>query len=336
MSLTIKNISFIAGMILLFLILWGAGYLAGGPEGYSGYGESADISPDDEEIIFVYAHEGKSAVYTAPVSGGNAELVTEVAEGNYLLNPTFSPDGGKIAYVEQWEAEDEHSLGKLMLLDRANGEIKELTDEEGLVTEAAFSQDGQSLFFFKAGVYTNYSPIASERPHDFDIYRIDLVTEEIEQITTKEAYDMSGLDLTPDGEALMYRSYDGEDQLVFHNLEDGYETTVTPIGDFATGVPMIYTPALSADGKYIAFSDVARTSENGTYIYEGYRMDLETKQAEQITSFGEHVTSPVFFNHQDKLIVMVDKGFATDNPDYSYWVISADGEERERIQIEIP
>lgn len=35
-----------------------------------------------------------------------------------------------------------------MLLNRANGEVKELTDEEGLVTEAAFSPDGQSLYFF--------------------------------------------------------------------------------------------------------------------------------------------------------------------------------------------
>ncbi|MEK4298682.1 hypothetical protein MKY30_04550 [Oceanobacillus sp. FSL W8-0428] len=336
MSLTIKNISFIAVIILLFLILWGTGYLAGGPEGYTGFGESADISPDDEEITFVYAHKGESAIYTALVSGGNAELVTKADEGNYLLNPTFSPDGEKIAYVEQWETEEEHPLGKLMLLNRANGEVKELTDEEGLVTEAAFSPDGQSLYFLKAGVYTNYSPIASEQPHDFDIHRIDLNTEEIEQITDEAAYDMSDLDSTPDGEALMYRSYDGGDQLVFYNLEDGYETTVTPIGDFATGVPMIYSPVLSSDGNYIAFSDVARTSENGTYIYEGYRMDLESKQAEQITSFGEHVTKPVFFNHQDKLIVTVDKAFATSEPDYSYWVINADGEGRERIQIEIP
>lgn len=43
-----------------------------------------------------------------------------------------------------------------------------------------------------------------------------------------------------------------------------------------------------------------------------------------------------FFNHQDKLIVTVDKAFATSEPDYSYWVINADGEGRERIQIEIP
>lgn len=155
-------------------------------------------------------------------------------------------------------------------------------------------------------------------------------------MTAKEVYDMSDLDVTPDGEALMYRSYDEGDQLVFHNLEDGYETTVTPIGDFANVVPMIYSPALSSDGKYIAFSDVARTGEDGNYIYEGFRMDLETKQAEQITSFGEHVTKPVFFNNKDNLIITLDKAFASSEPDYSYWVISADGEERERIQIEIP
>lgn len=331
-----KNISFIFGMILLFLILLGIGCLAGGSEGYSGFGESTDISPDDQEIAFVYEHNGVSAIYTAPVSGGNAELEVEAAEGKSLLNPTFSPDGEKIAYVEQWEEGNEQPFGKLMIVDRTNGKIKEMTDEKGLVTEAAFSPDGQSLFFLEAGVHTNYSPIASERPHEFDIYRVELDTEEIEQITAKAAYDMSDLDLTPNGEALMYRSYDGRDQLIFQDLEDGGETTVTPIGDFDVDVPIIAAPALSPDGEYVAFSDVARTSENGNYIYEGYRMDLETKQAEQITSFGEHVTKPVFFNNQNKLVVTVDKGFASSEPDYSYWVISADGEERERIQIEVP
>ncbi|UJL46204.1 PD40 domain-containing protein [Virgibacillus sp. NKC19-16] len=211
-----------------------------------------------------------------------------------------------------------------------------MTNGEGLVTEAAFSPDGESLFYLEAGIHTNYSPIASERPHDFDIYRVDLGAMEIEQITHKDAYDMSALDVTPDGEALMYRSYDGSDQLLFQTLEDGSETAVTPIGDFASEAPMISSPALSSDGEHVVFSDVATTNESGTFIYEGFRMDLETKQAEQITSFGEHVTSPVFFNHQDKLIVTVDKGFATSVPDYDYWVISADGDERERIQINFP
>ncbi|WP_449354932.1 TolB family protein [Virgibacillus natechei] len=331
-----KNVSFISGMILLFLILWGAGSLAEGSAGYSGFGKSADISPDDEEIVFVYEHEGESAIYTAPVSGGNAKRLAEPAEGNSIINPAFSPDGEKIAYVEQWE-EDEQPLGKLVVMDRRNGNVAQMTDGDGLVTEAAFSPDGQSLFYLEAGVHTNYSPIATERPHDFDIYRANLDTEKTEQITHKDAYDMSELNMTPDGEALMYRSYDGRDELLFHSLEDGSEAAVTPIGEFAADAPMISSPALSPDGEHVVFSDVvATTNESGTFIYEGYRMDLETKQAEQITSFGEHVTSPVFFNNQDKLIVTVDKGFATAEPDYDYWVISADGKERERIQISFP
>ncbi|WP_040977957.1 TolB family protein [Oceanobacillus jeddahense] len=336
MSLKWKNISLITGIILLFFLLWGAGYLAGGSEGYTGFGESTDISPDDEEMTFIYEREGKSAVYTAPVNGGNAELIAEAAEGNSLLNPTFSLDGEKIAYVEQWEDEEEQPLGKLMLVDLASGEKKEMTDEEGLVTEGTFSPDSQSLYYLEAGVYTNYSPIASEQPHGFDIYRVDLDTGETDQITAQEAYDMSDLDVTPDGEALMYRSFDEGDQLMFHELEDGSETTVIPKGNFAADAPIISSPALSSDGKHIAFADVARIGDDGNYIYEGFRMDVETKQAEQITSFGEHVAKPVFFNHQDKLIVTVDKAFATSESDYSYWVVHANDEGRERIQIEIP
>lgn len=155
-------------------------------------------------------------------------------------------------------------------------------------------------------------------------------------MTFKEAYDMSSLEVSPDGEQLMYKAYGDHDQLVLHSLDDGGEEIIVPDGNFASGAPIISTPTISPDGKSIVFSDVAAKDEKGTFIYEAFHMNLDTKQAEQLTNFHENVTSPVYFHSEDKLIVTVDKNFAGAEPDYSYWIIGADGETQNRVAIEVP
>src|SRR5699024_6976665 len=283
MTLKMKNISFITGMVILFLILWGAGSFADTEGGFSGFGQSTDISPDDSELVFSYYHNDDAALYTVPVRGGEADLLAKPDKRKSFINPKFSPDGDKVAVIEQWETE-ERRYSQLRIFDRKSQTIIQRINTSGYVTEGAFSPDGKSLYFLKADVYKNYSPIASERPHDFDIFRMDLESGETEQITDRKAYSMSSLEVTPNGEQLMYKNYGSSDQLVLHSLEDGSVERIVPIGDFASGSPIISSPTLSQDGMHIVFSDVAAKDENGTFVYEGFRMDLDTKQAVQMTS----------------------------------------------------
>ncbi|ALX49321.1 hypothetical protein [Lentibacillus amyloliquefaciens] len=53
-------------------------------------------------------------------------------------------------------------------------------------------------------------------------------------MTFKEAYDMSSLEVSPDGEQLMYKAYGDHDQLVLHSLDDGSKEIIVPDGDFAS------------------------------------------------------------------------------------------------------
>lgn len=65
-------------------------------------------------------------------------------------------------------------------------------------------------------------------------------------------------------------------------------------------------------------------------------MDIDTREAKQVTSFQKHVTSPILFSHQDKLLVTVDKNFAGDEPAYGYWVVDIDESDRRQwIEIEM-
>ncbi|WP_164214717.1 PD40 domain-containing protein [Virgibacillus sp. YIM 98842] len=335
MTLKMKNILFISGMLILFLLLWSVTLFADVPKGFTGYGETTAISPDDETLVFSYYHDGDASLYAVPVDGGEATLLAQPEEGTSYVNPAFSPDGDMIVFIKQWQ-EEEQPYGELMLMGAASGEKRALTSGYNLITEAVFSPDGGSLYFLQAGVFQNYSDIARERPHDFDIHRMDLHTYETEQVTNKKAYDMSSLAVTPDGEELMYRSYEDSDRIIFMSMENNRETSPVPIFDVASEAPILSSPALSSDGEQVIFSDVASKDENGTFIYEGFRMDLDNYEAEQITNFQEHVTEPVFFHHSDRLIVTVDKQFAQRESDYQYWEVSLDGTEQRRLHIEIP
>src|SRR5690625_4679470 len=233
MTLKMKNILFISGMLILFLLLWTLTMFADVPEGFTGYGESTAISPDDETLVFSYYHEGDAALYTVPIDGGKAELLARPDEEESYVNPAFSPDGNTIVFIKQWQ-EDDQPYGELMLMDLATNETSVLTSGDNLITEAVFSPDGASLYYLQAGVFQNYSDIASERPHDFDIYRMDLNKDETEQITNKDAYDMSSLAVTPDGEELMYKGYEDGDRILFLSLENNRESSAVPIFEVAS------------------------------------------------------------------------------------------------------
>lgn len=335
MTLKMKNILFISCILIVFLLLWSLTLFADVPDGMAGFGESTAISPDDETLVFSYYHDGDAALYTVPTDGGEATLIAQPEEGASYVNPVFSPDGNMIAFIKQWQEEDQ-PYGELMLMGAHSGEKRALTSGYNLITEAVFSPDGGSLYFLQAGIFQNYSEIARERPHDFDIYNIDLSTNETEQITNKAAYDMSSLDVTPNGKALMYRSYEDSDRIIFLSLENNRETAPVPIFEVASDAPILSSPALSPDGEQVAFTDVATLDENGTFVYEGFLMNLDDYEAEQVTNFREHVTEPVFFHHTEKLMVTVDKQFAQSAPDYQYWEVSLDGHKQKRLHIEMP
>src|SRR5699024_10889296 len=107
MTLKLKNIIFISGLTLLFLILWVVSLLADTPQGYSGLGATTDLSPDDQVIAFSYYHNVDASLYTVTVTVGSAELFADPEEGTSYINHGFSPDGKNIAFIKQWDEDEE-------------------------------------------------------------------------------------------------------------------------------------------------------------------------------------------------------------------------------------
>jgi dipeptidyl aminopeptidase/acylaminoacyl peptidase len=97
----------------------------GGSEAYA-------FSHDGKELAYTAKDQGREEawstdlnVYTVPVSGGAPAPVTAANRGADQ-NPVYSPDGRYVAYASQARAGFESDRWRLMLLDRATGQSREL------------------------------------------------------------------------------------------------------------------------------------------------------------------------------------------------------------------
>ncbi|MDQ0300452.1 TolB protein [Salibacterium salarium] len=339
MSLKKKNTIFLSIIVTAFALLYWAGTFAEeNPNKHTGFGRSPALSANGEEMAFSYYKEGESGLYTAPASGGEAkQLLPPQTVGSYA-RPAYSPDDTKLLYIKEWE-EEEKPYNQLMIYDFETEQSEPLKSPDHYIQEAVFAPDGKHIFLIKAGSYVENYYGDGESPQDFDIYKMNLENKETKRITKFNFYSLSSLQVTDDEKYLTYSFYNEKDVIQRLNLKNKNTETISsePQYESDTGdVSVVGSPAISPDGNTIAFSEVADTSDIGTFQYEVFTMKTNGKDVEQITNFHEHVTEPVFFPNGEELLVTVDQNFAGRQTDYEYWKISDNGNEQKQIIIEIP
>ena len=106
-------------------------------------------TPDGSTVLYAsdVAFEGQYDLFAVSVAEGALTRVTE--SDTYDDYPSMSPDGTAIVFTA-WEP-DNLATGAIMRLDRANGEISVLLDNEDNDWAATFSPDGNSLVFNRMG-----------------------------------------------------------------------------------------------------------------------------------------------------------------------------------------
>ncbi len=117
------------------------------------------ISPDGQRIAFVTTtidaakHEYRSAIWVAPVDGGEAQRFTSGTAN--ASSPEWSPDGRWLAFVSERESEatgkDAKKQGKdkpqIWVLPVNGGEARQLTFMEHGASSPVWSSDSKSLLF---------------------------------------------------------------------------------------------------------------------------------------------------------------------------------------------
>ena len=119
-----------------------------------GGGPDWSVSPDGGELVYASNPDPNEAVSTNAdvyvVSTGGGASPKDLTAGNRAFDgsPRFSPDGKWIAYRSQRRAGFESDRFRLMLLDRATGASRSVTDDlDAWVLDFHWAPDSKSLVF---------------------------------------------------------------------------------------------------------------------------------------------------------------------------------------------
>jgi len=230
-------------------------------------------SPDKKWIVFEQDFGGGELYDLFAVSSDGAEVINitntpEVSESN----PHWSPDGSMLAMSYRPKTS---STTDIALLDWKTKKVRKLTDEQTKNREwytSIWSADGRTI-------YANRVNAGST---DSDVYRIDVATGKLENLTPHQGnviYSVSSV--SPDSHTLLISSNenDGYENVALLDVNSKQRTWVTNVkweakaGDFSPdGKSFTYT--LNADGR------------TDTYL-----VDVESKRTARLP-FPEGISSP--------------------------------------------
>jgi len=181
-------------------------------------------------------------------------VIADVGFGNFY--PTFSPDGTRLAYISNKEA-DYFALSSVYLYDMRTKEEKKLVD--GVRSNLSWSPDGKSIYYTKT---TRRNPYWSSF---HDIYRYDL--EQEKEIRLTHGMRANAPAASPDGKSIAYvAGADGTLNIFIMDTEGKEHRQLTT---FSNG-EQVYNPKWSPDGESLLFDysikdgrDVCMISANG-------------------------------------------------------------------------
>lgn len=205
------------------------------------------------------------------------EKIASVGFGNFY--PTFSPDGKKIAYVSNKEA-DYFFHSSLYIYDLETKQEKKL--KTGVRSSLCWSPDGKKIF---------YSKNTTDNKHwssFYDIYYYDIVNEKEKRLTKGKRANYPAISL--DGKKIAYViNSDGTTNLAVAIYDDSSETLKEEIllTNFSNS-EQVYNPKWSPDGSKIVFDYSIKDGRDIAII------DVESKEFYFLFSGNEDTRSAVF------------------------------------------
>jgi len=218
-------------------------------------------SPSGDALAYTSFFSGTPGLYLVQLPSGSKRGI--VTDGSLNVNPTFSPDGRRIAFTR--------SIGdgnpEIFVCDRDGGNLRQLTSSRGIDTSPAWSPNGREIAF------------TSSRGGSPQIYAMDAEGANLRRLTFQGSYN-DGADWSPDGTKIVYSSRTGNRfDVVVVDVVTNEALALT------SGPASNESPSFSPDGRRIAF---ARTLGNGPGRTQIFVMDAGGGNLRQLTSQGNN------------------------------------------------
>ncbi|WP_286228773.1 hypothetical protein [Neobacillus mesonae] len=310
-------------------------------EKQNGLTNQYDISSQNT-IAYVKFDKGRPQLYLYNKKLSIDTLVVEYKENMIILDPSFSHDGSTLAYITSNKDKEKGLESTVHFLDLRTKETMTMFTHSSVITEVEFTPDDSSLFYLGAGTFENYSPITGKRPHNFDVYQYDLVKKSHKKWTKLKQYSIHSLNVAPSGDRVYVQRDDDSDvksaedsfqvkQRIFEiPLDHPEEMSVISDPDREVDV---FSFTITPNGKELIFQSISNADEGGTFEYELYKYNLDSKEEKQLTHFGEYVGDPVVSSDGKTIYFMLDKNFAKGDPDYHLYKMNIDGKKEEEIPL---
>ncbi|HZY10794.1 MAG TPA: biopolymer transporter Tol, partial [Bacteroidota bacterium] len=212
-------------------------------------------------------------------------IVADVGFANFY--PTFSPDGSKLAYVSNKQA-DYFALSSIYVYDFKSKTEKLL--QSGVRSNLTWSIDGKKIY------YAKHSRDNAHWSNLMDLYVYDLGEEKETRIT--HSLRANAPSVSPDGKTLVFiAGSDGTLNLFTLSIDD---SNVRQLTRFTNG-EQVYNPKWSPDGKNIVFDYSIKDGRDIALF------SVESGDVEFILASPHDERNAIFTQDGSKIIYSSDK-----------------------------
>lgn len=297
-----------------------------------------DVS-ETGDVGYVTYEDGRPTLY---VKSNGIKQVAQLPPDQAISDVIMIPGKKKVLYVNSDKTLSETSKSAVHEIDLTTGEDEVLFEKDAIITELALDDAMvDQLFYLQANVYLNYSPVASEYPHEFDVHSYDLKEKTQSKLTNLKKYNMASLQVS------------GKEKSVYIQMDNDTDVT-SPEEIFQTKqrifqIPledpehpkMIFIPkntedlydfVLVPEQSLLIYQAVGGTNSKGTYEYELFSYNWETMDGKQLTFQKEHAARPLL-SDAGQLYYMMDYNFTGRSPDYVLFRMNLEDGETEQVQL---